>query len=98
MGPVSRPDVLLGLGLAGGRGSEPLEALDHEVALLDAVPLNGADPRGDASLDVNLATLAAVLADDLGGFLPGHHIVELGKAIDVGGDAQVDDGLTALGK
>src|SRR6202049_4585205 len=98
MGPVSRPHVLLGLGLAGGCGSEQLEALDHEVELLDAVPLNVADPRGDAPLHVNLAPLAAVLADDLGGLLPRHHIVELGEAVDVGGDAQVDDGLAALGK
>jgi len=93
MGPVSRPHVLLSLGLAGGRGSEQLEALDNEVELLDAVTLNVADPRGDAPLDVNLATLAAVLADDLGGLLPRHHVVELGEAVDVGGDAQVTTAL-----
>ena len=62
------------------------------------MPLNVADPRGDAPLDVNLASLAAVLADDLGGLLPGHHVVELGKAVDIGGDAEVDDGLAALGE
>src|ERR1022692_5163909 len=98
MGPVSRPHVLLSLGLAGGRGSEQLEALDNEVELLDALPLDVADPRGDAPLDVNLASLAAVLADDLGGLLPGHHIVELGEAVDIGCDAEVDHGLAALGE
>src|ERR1035438_9095519 len=98
MGPVSRPHVLLDLGLAGGRGSEQLEALDHQVELLDAVPLNVADPRGDAPLDVNLATLTTVLADAIGGLPPTHPVVELGEAIDVGSDAQVDDGFAALGK
>ena len=44
VGPVSRPHVLLGLGLACGCWSEQLEALDHEVELLDAVPLDVADP------------------------------------------------------
>src|SRR5450631_551590 len=90
--------VPLGLGLARRRGPEELEALDDQVNLLDAVTLDLADPRGDPAVDVDLATLAAVLADHLRSLLPGHDVVELGEPVDVGGDADVQHGLAVLGE
>src|ERR1035437_4582262 len=85
----------LGLGLARRRRPEELEAFDDEVNLLDAVTLDVADPRSDSSLDVDLTALPA---DHPRGLPPGHDVVELGEAVDVGGNADVQHGLAVLGE
>src|SRR5487761_1085558 len=97
-GPVARPPGLLAFGLARRRRPEQLEALHDEVDLLDAVTFDVADPRGDPPLDMDLATLATVLADHFSRTFPGDDIVEFDPAIDRGGDPDVEDGFTAGGE
>src|SRR6267143_2488573 len=78
--------------------TEELHAVgdDLDAAALAAV-LGGPAPRLDATFHVDEATLAHVLADDLGRATPHDDIVERGLGAVVDGDAQSRDGASALG-